>query len=110
MYPVSANPGARTSKRGGRKPANARTTGTRYDRKPVSPGMALRTRTTSGPKPKPMLFTKYSPRARPTSNATTRAVTSRRTARSGLWRYTPTSLAKSFPVPIGTTPSWTSPP
>src|SRR5881398_2449056 len=55
MLPVSANPRARTSKRGGRNRANARTTGTKYDAKPGSPGMAFRTRTTSGPKPKPTL-------------------------------------------------------
>src|SRR2546426_12568671 len=50
MFPVSANPRARTSKRGGRNRANARNTGTKYDAKPESPGMAFRTRTTSGPK------------------------------------------------------------
>src|SRR2546430_8008503 len=110
MFPVSANPRARTSKRGGRKRANARNTGTKYDAKPESPGMAFRTRTTSGPKPKPTLFTKYSPQTSPASNRAVRAVTSRCTARTGLCRYTPASFAKSFPVPIGTTPSATSPP
>ena len=63
MYPVSENPGARTSSRGARKPANARITGTKYEANPDSPGMAFRTRTTAGPKPHPMLFTKYSPPA-----------------------------------------------
>ena len=110
MYPVSANPRERISKRGGRKPANARKTGTKYDANPESPGMALRTRTTSGPKPNPTLFTKYSPQTSPASNLAVRAVTSRRTARTGLCRYTPTSFAKSLPLPIGTTPSATSPP
>src|SRR3989454_5745953 len=102
MFPVSANPRARTSKRGGRNRANARNTGTKYDAKPESPGMAFRTRTTSGPKPKPTLFTKYSPQTSPASNRAVRAVTSRCTARTGLCRYTPASFAKSFPVPIGT--------
>jgi len=37
-------------------------------------------------------------------------VTSRRTAPTALCRYTPTSFAKSFPLPIGTTPSATSAP
>src|SRR5437867_4087747 len=72
--------------------------------------MAFRTRTTSGPKPNPTLLTKYSPQTRPASNLAVCAVTSRRTARTGLCRYTPASLAKSFPLPIGTTPSATSPP
>src|SRR6266550_3593337 len=89
MFPVSANPRARTSKRGGRNRANARNTGTKYDAKPESPGMAFRTRTTSGPKPKPTLFTKYSPQTSPASNRAVRAVTSRCTARTGLCRYTP---------------------
>src|SRR5882762_8502934 len=72
--------------------------------------MPLRTRTTSGPKPNPTLFTKYSPHTRPASNRAVWAVTSRRTARTGLCRYTPASFAKSFPLPIGTTPRATSPP
>src|SRR5205809_1312673 len=110
MYPVSANPRERISKRGGRKRAHARSHGTTYAANPESPGMVLRTRTTSGPKPKPTLFTKYSPQTRPTSNLAVRAVTSRRTARAGLCRYTPASFAKSLPLPIGTTPSATSPP
>ena len=72
--------------------------------------MALRTRTTSGPKPNPTLFTKYSSQTRPASNRVVWAVTSRCTARTGLYRYTPASFAKSFPLPIGTTPSATSAP
>src|SRR2546426_12735085 len=92
MFPVSANPRAGTSKRGGRKRANARNTGTKYDAKPESPGMAFRTRTTPGPKPKPTLFTKYSPQTSPASNRAVRAVTSRCTARTGLCRYTPASF------------------
>src|SRR5205814_9483285 len=74
MFPVSANPRARTSKRGGRNRANARNTGTKYDAKPESPGMAFRTRTTSGPKPKPTLFTKYSPQTSPASRSEERRV------------------------------------
>src|SRR5438034_8542653 len=76
MFPVSANPRARTSKRGERNRANAQNTGTKYDAKPESPGMAFRTRTTSGPKPKPTLFTKYSPQTSPASNRAVRAVRS----------------------------------
>src|SRR3989454_7710451 len=49
MFPVSANPRARTSKRGGRNRANARNTGTKYDAKPESPGMAFRTGGRTGP-------------------------------------------------------------
>src|SRR5438132_761873 len=89
MYPVSPNLDARTSRGGGRNSANARNTGTRYDRNPESPGMAFRTRTTSAPNPTPALFTKYSSSTRPTSNGTVRAVTSRRTACAGLCRARP---------------------
>src|SRR5690348_3375421 len=72
--------------------------------------MPFRTLTTSGPNPNPTLLTKYSPAARPASKVAVWAVTSRCTARIGLCRYTPVSFAKSFPVPIGTTPSAVSPP
>src|SRR5437762_1131000 len=37
MYPVSANSRERISKRGGRKRAHARSTGTKYDANPESP-------------------------------------------------------------------------
>src|SRR2546426_7381914 len=67
MYPVAANPDERTSRRGARNVANARYTETRYERKPVRPGMPLRTRTTAGPKPSPILFTNHSPSTCPTS-------------------------------------------
>jgi len=105
MYPDSAYSVERSSSRGARNPANARYTGMRYERKPLSPGMALRTRTTAGPKPSPMVLTKHSSSTCPTSNRRTWAVARRRTARTGAWPYIPTSFAKSFPVPTGTTPS-----
>src|SRR2546426_5429927 len=71
MYPDSAHSVERSSRRGARNRANARYTGMRYERKPVSPGMALRTRTTSGPKPSPMVLTKHSSSTCPTSNRRT---------------------------------------
>jgi len=58
-----------------------------------------------GPKPKPTLLTNHSPNTRAGIEARELAVTSRATARTGSWPYTPSSFAKSFPDPIGTTPS-----
>src|SRR5437899_8362562 len=72
--------------------------------------MALRARTTAGPKPTPRLLTKRSSPTRPTSNTLASAVTRRPTAVSGEQPSTPTSFAKSLPVPSGTTPSGTPPP
>src|SRR5436309_2868390 len=105
-YPRSRHSADEISQSGARYPKNALGSGTTYDHSPFRPGIAFRTLTTSGPKPSPMLLTKYSSPTRPTSKRRARAAASCATARSGACRATPTSFAKSLPVPTGTTPIW----
>jgi len=110
MYPVSANPRARTSSAARDSPRMRGAPVRSTRRSPTAPAMPFRNPHDLGSEAEPDAVHEVLLAHQAASNRATWAVTSRRTAPTALCRYTPTSFAKSFPLPIGTTPSATSAP